>query len=78
MREGEWGTVLISYMSVLVFAILYVVFKIVKRTEIVPYDTMFEGIEISCKPEDEKSRSGTLGLDLLSGSETMAMVIPDL
>jgi lysine-specific permease len=69
MREGEWGTVLISYMSVLVFAILYIVFKIAKKTEIVPYKTMFEGIEIHRKPEDDGSHSGSLGRDPLIGSE---------
>jgi lysine-specific permease len=58
-REGQWSTVAISYMSVVMFVVLYIVYKIVKKTRIVPYETMFDGLEIHRK-EDEEVMSGRL------------------
>jgi lysine-specific permease len=52
-RAGNWATVAISYMSVVMFVVLYIAYKVVKKTRIAPYETMFAGLDIHKKEDDE-------------------------
>jgi lysine-specific permease len=56
MRQGDWQAVLISYMSIFLFAILYVGYKLIKKTKIVPYDTMFEGVDLHRIEDNEDAQ----------------------
>jgi lysine-specific permease len=69
MREGKWQTVLISYMSVVLFVVLYGAYKIVMKSKIVPYDTMFDGIDLH-RMEDQEPAPVRLCRDpLIVGEE---------
>jgi lysine-specific permease len=70
-RAGDWGTVLISYMSVVMFAVLYVLYKIVKKSKIVPYATMFDGLDIHKLDEDDVSTGRVSPVPLLASTGPM-------
>jgi lysine-specific permease len=41
-RKGDWGEILISYMSVILFGVLFITYKLVKKTKIVEYEGMLK------------------------------------
>jgi lysine-specific permease len=40
VRNGQWGTILMNYVGVIIFGVLYVVYRIVKKTKVIPYPEM--------------------------------------
>jgi lysine-specific permease len=70
MRDGDWKTVLISYMSVIAFVALYGLYKILKRTKIVPYETMFDDIDLHRMEDTVEGPSDVVNADPLIGEQT--------
>jgi lysine-specific permease len=40
VRNGEWVTVLMNYIGLIIFGVLYAVYRIVKKTKVIPYPEM--------------------------------------
>jgi lysine-specific permease len=57
VRKKDWRALAISYMAPVMFLVLYIGYKVVKKTEIVPYETMFDGLDIH-KIQEEDIHSG--------------------
>jgi amino acid permease len=53
MRNGEWGTVFIKYISAILALVLYTAYKIVKKTKIVSFLEINLKTSANLKPIDQ-------------------------